>query len=369
MPCSAKQRESNQKNAAKSTGPTTEEGKARSRANSLKHGLTGAGVVLASEDGPEMARRRESLEADLAPKNELARRYLARAAFLDIRLERSARHEAKAIDYRMRQAEAAFDDERIAKVETALSWIAAEPATHARRLRGSLEGIARLIEKLEGLKKDLLRPYGIVWNYQHCESIHHLMGQRRGDIPFTRARCLGEAIYGTMDLLNPDDAPDLPLRERKIWAADRLVELIDIELAKLEALKATIDVEAIALDREEAPIRAMFDTSKEAILARKYEAAAERAYYRAMNGFEGAQELTPQVAEESRFDPIPGDELGSFSSGPIPGELEADPEVETGPETSLGAEKPARGPVSTPANATSTPSEAAFREVSADPII
>jgi hypothetical protein len=320
MACSAKQRESNQKNSQKSTGPKTEEGKARSRANSLKHGLTGAGVVLAVEDAPEIARRCESLEADLAPKNELARRHLARAAFLDLRLERCARHEAKAIDYRMRQAEAAFDDERLAEVEKALSWIAAEPATHARRLRSSPEGLTRLIERLEGLKKDLRRPWDVLWTYQHCNDLHHLLGLRRVDLPASRARCLGEAVYGTLDLLSPDDGAGLPTHERRIWAADRLAELIEAEVAKLEALKSAIDVEAIALDRAEAPIRAMFDPSKEAILARKYEAAAERAYYKAMNGFEGAQKLPPQVAEEQQFDPIPGDDLGSF----CPPDFEAD---------------------------------------------
>jgi hypothetical protein len=358
MACTAKQRESNQKNSQKSTGPKSEEGKARSRANSLKHGLTGAGVVLAVEDAPEIDRRCESLEADLAPKNELARRHLARAAFLDLRLERCALHEAKVIDYRMRQAVACFDDARLAEVEKAISWIAAEPATHARRLRGSLEGIDTLIEKFKGLRKDLLRPHGIIWTYHHCETIHHLMGQRRGDLPISRARCLGEAIYGTMDLLTPEDGPGLSVQERKLWAADRLIELIEVELASLEALKATIDVEAIALDRAEAPYRAMFDPSKEAILARKYEAATERAYHKAMIGFEAAQDLPPQVEEEQQFDPVPSDELGSFCP--------PDPEPDDAQESADSTPSPTPPPAVPQPSL--TPSGSAFREVSADSI-
>ena len=316
MPCSPAQLEANRKNSQLSTGPKTPEGKAISRANSYKHGLTGEGVVLPHEDATEVARRAQAMQTDMAPNNELARNLVIKITLATFRLERCALHETKSIAHRMRRAGAAFDDERLAEVEKAISWIAAEPATHARRLRGSLEGIVKLIEKYEGLKTDLLRPYGVIWNYQHCETIHHLMGQRRGDIPHTRARCLGEAIYGTMDLLNPDDAPELPLRERKIWAADRLVELIDIELAKLEALKETIDIEAIELDRSEASFRAMFDPSKDAVLARKYEAALDRSLYRALQEYREAQKLPPQVVFEQSLESELPDELGSSPPPP-----------------------------------------------------
>ena len=47
----------NQANAALSTGPKTAEGKEQSRRNSLKHGLTGAGVVMPEADAAEVDRR------------------------------------------------------------------------------------------------------------------------------------------------------------------------------------------------------------------------------------------------------------------------------------------------------------------------
>jgi hypothetical protein len=46
----ARQVRANQINALRSKGPVTEEGKRASRANSLKHGLSGAGVVLPAEE-------------------------------------------------------------------------------------------------------------------------------------------------------------------------------------------------------------------------------------------------------------------------------------------------------------------------------
>jgi hypothetical protein len=317
MPCSPAQLEANKKNAERSTGPRTPEGKAISRANSYKHGLTGEGIVLAHEDAAEAARRAEAMQTDMAPKNELARNLVIRVVVATMRLERCALHEAKMTACRMRHAHEQFDDAHLAEVEKAISWIAAEPATHVRRLRGSLEGLARLIEKLEALKKDLLRPQGIRWDYQHCDTLHHYLGLRRVEVPYTRARCLGEAIYGTMDLLNPDDGPKLSGNERKIWAADRLVELIDGEIAKLEALKATIDIDAIELDRSEAQFRAMFDPSKEAILARKYEAAIERGLYRALQEYRAAQDLPPQVSLGKEFESEPNGELGSSPPAPL----------------------------------------------------
>ena len=44
-----KQRKANRQNAKKSTGPRTEEGKARSSQNGLKHGLLARDAVMAGE--------------------------------------------------------------------------------------------------------------------------------------------------------------------------------------------------------------------------------------------------------------------------------------------------------------------------------
>src|SRR4051812_30878899 len=60
----------NRANAQLSTGPRTEEGKARSSENSTKHGLTSKAVVLPHEDPAEFERIRDGIILTYAPLTE-----------------------------------------------------------------------------------------------------------------------------------------------------------------------------------------------------------------------------------------------------------------------------------------------------------
>lgn len=68
---SDRQIKANKQNAQHSTGPRTENGKARVASNALKHGLTGKQVVLPGEDAAEFDSFRSDLIADLAPQGAL----------------------------------------------------------------------------------------------------------------------------------------------------------------------------------------------------------------------------------------------------------------------------------------------------------
>ena len=71
-----------------------------------------------------------------------------------------------------------------------------------------------------------------------------------------------------------------------------------------------VDEATVAQLRTEAGKRALFDDSKEATLARKYESAAERGFFRCLKELR-THERAIEKAEAEEF----GDELGSFSPG------------------------------------------------------
>jgi hypothetical protein len=81
----------------------------------------------------------------------------------------------------------------------------------------------------------------------------------------------------------------------KARAVAKLLEKIDEEIADLEELYETLDFETIELDRAEAGPRSLFDPSKEACLARRYESEARRGYYKALTEF---QAVEAQAAEK-----------------------------------------------------------------------
>src|SRR5690242_8096518 len=62
---SLRRREANRRNAQQSTGPRTAGGKARSRGNALKHGYSGAGLVLHPEDRVSLADRLQEWTEDI----------------------------------------------------------------------------------------------------------------------------------------------------------------------------------------------------------------------------------------------------------------------------------------------------------------
>ena len=64
---SEKQIAANRRNAMKSTGPKTREGKAASTSNSLKHGLSAQRIVVSGEDPDEFERLIRQLEHELEP--------------------------------------------------------------------------------------------------------------------------------------------------------------------------------------------------------------------------------------------------------------------------------------------------------------
>ena len=83
----------NRRNAQKSTGPRTPEGKGRSRFNAVKHGMTAKTLVLPGEDADVLQQRIEAWTTDLQPQNEVEQFLVERSVQFSWQLERADRAE------------------------------------------------------------------------------------------------------------------------------------------------------------------------------------------------------------------------------------------------------------------------------------
>jgi len=101
VPVSNARAEASRKNGAKSRGPKTSEGKARSAQNALKHGLRAQKyVVLPEEDAAEFAALEAALIAELAPVGALQTVLARRVVVAAWRLARADRIEVELFAHR-----------------------------------------------------------------------------------------------------------------------------------------------------------------------------------------------------------------------------------------------------------------------------
>ena len=84
-----KQIEANRRNALKSTGPTSAQGKQRSRANAVRHGLTAETVIGALEDAEDYKAFEATIIADYDAQSAVERELVLRLASLLWRLRRA----------------------------------------------------------------------------------------------------------------------------------------------------------------------------------------------------------------------------------------------------------------------------------------
>jgi hypothetical protein len=164
MPASEARILANQANAKLSTGPKTPEGKAISRANALKHGLTGAGIVLPNEDAAEVERKLAAYQEEMKPTSEPGRDLARRAAVCSVRMDRSVSRETAALSERVRQAEADFvapeglDEATVAQLRAEAGARAmfdpSKEAILARQYEAAAErGFFRALKELRQLEK------------------------------------------------------------------------------------------------------------------------------------------------------------------------------------------------------------------------
>ncbi len=158
-----KQVEANRRNAALSTGPRTEAGKARCRANATTHGLAAVRPEIEAEMGaegglcPAFAERRMKWEAETRPEGEVAGWALDCAVAASLRIDRCGRAMDTLIEATRERARLSWDEDRAVSAAEAFGRLARNPVLAARQLRTTLAGAFLLIDAWNALGEALGR--------------------------------------------------------------------------------------------------------------------------------------------------------------------------------------------------------------------
>jgi hypothetical protein len=181
----ARQIAANQANSLRSTGPRSPRGKAASRANSLKHGLSGKGIVLPQNEVEVVQERFAQWHDSFKPFRNFDVWLVERVAVESVRVDRCRLHEVDIRERDARRAEDFWDeDRRLAAAELA-AGLPRRPDVVSRQLERTLQGVELLIERWEYLGKSLASSG--TWDEQQRATALDLMGvprdQRSGRTP------------------------------------------------------------------------------------------------------------------------------------------------------------------------------------------
>ncbi len=135
----------NRRNAAKSTGPKTPEGKARSRANALKHGLCAS--VCVPEDVELVQQRAYQWYYTLKPQTEYHAWLVDQITVISLRIDRGERIERRTRDRSALRAELGWDDDRRLDAEKLGAQLTRRPSEVAEALRRTPHGCEWLMAR------------------------------------------------------------------------------------------------------------------------------------------------------------------------------------------------------------------------------
>jgi hypothetical protein len=307
---SDKQRAANQANAQKSTGPRTDRGKASSRRNAVKDGLTGDGVVLPDDLEAEVQAEIAVFAAKFQPADDYEHRLIRQAAIGSVRFERLQKAQAARLALHRTRATRTWDETRAAEVLDLANLLLDDPAEATRRLQRTAEGCDYLWDSWDELKSKL-DDLGS-WDDYELASALRLLGW--STLP--RATDDGPAalLAGTALGMRPDRsafARFLGIEPHELTADDpsiedyrtNLSELIVDEMDRLRTLGDDLWDRYDAPDRAGARQRAWVDTSPEGQLLYRYDRDATRLIDRSLRELETRRKAESAPAATSRVSP------------------------------------------------------------------
>ncbi|WP_169976374.1 hypothetical protein [Tautonia rosea] len=245
--------EANRRNAQKSTGPKTAEGKARSRRNALRHGLA-AEVLVPEADRGAVAAAIDEWNHEIWPENVAERAVIRRMAVADVRLQRCEQATERNLEATARSA---VDRWRLRKQNAARKRacnLKTDPLNTLLDLEDSAFGCDWLIRRWSALDRTLEQ--GLGWTDDDRDTSMRLIGY----VPVAPG---------------PDGAPEA----RQMWRLGRLASGLEVEPAEPDEpndpASARLALRALIADRLDqleqratASWNAIEDPERSAVIAR-----------------------------------------------------------------------------------------------------
>jgi hypothetical protein len=141
-----RQIEANRRNSARSCGPKTEEGKARSCVNATKHGMASQSAAVGARISPEFEQRRAEWAAEHKPVGKTGNWALDRVVAASLRIERCEQEIDEITATVQKRARLAWDEDQALDAANVAARLARDPVVASRQLQTTLAGVVLLIE-------------------------------------------------------------------------------------------------------------------------------------------------------------------------------------------------------------------------------
>jgi hypothetical protein len=293
--------EANRKNAQKSTGPKTIEGKKRSCLNALDHGLRSEQVVLPTEDQSAFDAHLAAFVQDWQPTTVTRLHLVKRAAVATWRLDRCVRVESGRLSNRIHHALNNWDMIRAAATKRSVARLDTDPERATRELRSTREGVAQLVEIWREIEEAATTPGAWVDLKEHHCKYFQLQGVQPVDVSTDNDLLLRFLLIARPDLIEESELEPLSDNDAE-KVRSHILNRATTHINLLIDLWPTLPDESEARARH-AEIEAFAPQPEDAALLR-YEAQFDREFRASINQLARLSKTGDDLIEIAPNEPI-----------------------------------------------------------------